>query len=184
MKRKRKKKKKKKKEEEGEEKEKEEEKTKEDGEEDVGKSWAAKLFSTPREAWKFFSLTPHLEETTKKNRRKFPPSNSRHREKFEGCFLAKKEINVNELKEEEKEKEVDFNKIFFAKIKIEGVGRASFGAKRSLANLFYGNHITKMRKRKRRKKEDDCREKRKGRKKKKMNRKKKKKKVVFGKLSR
>ncbi len=35
--------------------EKEEEKTKEDGEEDLGKRWVAKLFSALNEAWNLFS---------------------------------------------------------------------------------------------------------------------------------
>jgi hypothetical protein len=73
----------------------------------------------------------------KKNKRKFPPSNSQHRKKFDECPFAKKKLNVDELKEEDKEKEVDLNKIFFAKIKIEGVGQASFCAKRSLAGLCF-----------------------------------------------
>jgi len=88
-----------------EEEEEEEEKTKEDGKKDFGKRWAAKLFSALREAWIFFSLTPHLEETMKSNRRKFPLSNSQHRGKFDMCFLAKKKPSVDEVKEEEEEEE-------------------------------------------------------------------------------
>jgi hypothetical protein len=40
----------------------------------------------------------------KKNRGKFPPSNSQHKEEFDRCSLAKKKLNVDELKEEEKKK--------------------------------------------------------------------------------
>jgi hypothetical protein len=91
------------------EKEEEEEKTKEDGKKDLGKRWAAKLFSALREAWIFFSLTPHLEETMKNNRRKFMLSNFRHRGKFDMCFLAKNKPSVDEVKEKEEEKEEEEN---------------------------------------------------------------------------
>ncbi len=52
-----------------------------------------------------FFLTPHLEETTKKNRGKFLPSNFRRIKKFDECSFAKKKPSANEVKEEEEKEE-------------------------------------------------------------------------------